>query len=291
MTLMRLPRAVHFLVIGALLFAAFNTTSPRIEADRPVISAASTDEADDEILLREALAARLDEHDKVVRERLVGLGRDLRLAAAEDEGGLEREARAVGLHHSDPLIRRHLIDMMRLAAGAPGADAVAGDAELRVDYDAQPSRVALPPRVSFRHVYLSRAQRGAALERDAAATLADLRASSASAASAGDAFVTGTRVRGASASAIARRFGPAFAARVLTLPEHQWSGPLESPYGLHLVYVEQHVAAAPAPFMAVRSRLLHARLREQSARRLRATLDILRTRYDVRIAPAAAAGR
>jgi hypothetical protein len=265
--------------------------SPVAEPDRPVISAASADDADDEMLLREALAARLDEQDKVVRERLVSLGRDLRLAAPEDQGGLERQARAVGLHRSDPLIRRHLIDMMRLVAGAPGAHPVADDAELRADYDAQPARVGLPPRVSFRHVYLSREQRGAGLARDAATTLAELRADAASAAAAGDAFVTGARIRGASGSAIARSFGPAFATTVLMLPEHQWSGPLESPYGLHLVYVERHIAAAPAPFAAVRSRLVHARLREQSARRLRTTLESLRTRYDVRIAPAATAGR
>lgn len=279
---------LHFLLLGALLFAAARwwPSSDAPPAARPVIVAASADEADAEILLREALAHGFDRQDKVVRERLLRLGRDLHLAGADDEVALEREARALGLERSDPLIRRHLIDMMRLAAAKAAGTEMPSEDELRAYFDTTPDRFAAPPRLTLTHVYLSRDQRGAALEADAATLLDDLRhhaVAPADAATLGDAFVRGGRLRRVSEAMLARTFGPQFAAAVFALPEQAWSAPIESPYGLHLVYVEQRAAAAPPHFEAVRSRILHSLLRERAAERLRVHLVTVRARYDVRI--------
>ena len=40
------------------------------------------------------------------------------------------------------------------------------------------------------------------------------------------------------ADTVARSFGQAFADRLADLPTGEWSGPIESPFGLHLVFVD-----------------------------------------------------
>jgi hypothetical protein len=47
--------------------------------------------------------------------------------------------------------------------------------------------------------------------------------------------------------------------------------------------IAERIAAAPPPFAAVRSRVLHELLDERSEARLRAALQALRAGYDVRI--------
>ena len=63
---------------------------------------------------------------------------------------VEREARTLGLVHSDPIIRRHLIDLMRLTAASLPPAALPDDAELRRYYAAHADAYALPDRVRLR---------------------------------------------------------------------------------------------------------------------------------------------
>jgi hypothetical protein len=286
-------RTLHFVVLGALVFAAHSLIGDPdpMTRERPVVSAASAGEADEEILLREALAYGFDRQDKVVRERLQALGRDLALAPEDDAVALERAARSLGLHHSDPLIRRHLADMMRLVAAKPMPDDIPTAVEQQAYLDTHAAAFALPARLTLTHVYLSRERRGAGVAADARAMLADLRTRNidpATAATAfGDPFVRGSQLRGVSQATLARSFGAAFAAGVLAQPEGSWAGPVESPFGLHLVYVEQRKPSAAASLAAVRARIIHSLLRERAEARLNARLAQLRQRYEVHL-PAAA---
>lgn len=284
-------RPLHFALLGALLFAAnrWRTAEPPATAVPLVVASAA--DVDDELLLREALARQFDRRDPVVHERLIGLARYLGLAAPDDPAALEREARALGLQRSDPTVRRHLIEMMRLAAAEPGPRDVPDEAALRAYYTAHAERFAVPARTTLTHVYLSRDRHGTALAPDAQAMLDDLRARTLAPEAApalGDPFVRGSRIRNASTAELARSFGPAFSASVGALPERAWSGPVTSPYGMHLVFVEARTPAQAAPFAAVRNRVVHELLRARGDQRLRETLDALRARYDVRIVPAAA---
>jgi hypothetical protein len=288
---------LHFVILGALVFFVHSLLgeSAPVPRQRLTITAASADEADEEILLREALAHGFDRQDKVVRERLQALGRDLALAPAEDAVALERAARALGLHHSDPLIRRHLADMMRLVAAKPMPGDMPDAVEQQAYLDTHAAAFALPARLTLTHVYLSRERRGAKVGADARAMLADLRTHNvvpgAAAAGFGDPFVRGTRSRRVSQATLARNFGAAFATEVFALPEGAWVGPVESLYGLHLVYVEQRVPGAPAYLAAVRPRIIHSLLRERAESRLNERLADLRRRYEVRLSPASGNGR
>src|SRR5262245_58911808 len=100
----------HFIVLGALLFALHAWCAASTAVVRPalVVDPAASDAAiDDEVLFREALAHELD-RDKVVRARLVALGRFLGLGAGANDAVVEREARALDLQRTDTIVRRHL---------------------------------------------------------------------------------------------------------------------------------------------------------------------------------------
>ena len=286
-------RPLHFALIGAVLFAAADRRAllPAPGEQRPAIAAAAG-EVDDELLFQEARARAFDRRDPIGRQRLVALARYLGLGETADDATLEREARALGLERSDPTVRRHLIEMMRLAAGGLGAADMPDDAALRAYYAAHAERFARPARTTLTQVYLSRDQRGDAVTLAAESLLAQLRAqgvSPAAAAALGDPFVRGARVADASGAQLGRSFGPAFAAAVAELPQGVWSGPVASPYGLHLIFVEARRPPAPQPFETARNRVVHELLRERSADRQRALLETLRARYDVRIVPAVSA--
>jgi hypothetical protein len=291
MAAMRSP-VLRFVACGALLFAlqrvwlAAPAPLPTTIVVAAAPDAASIDaEIDEEILFREALARQLD-RDRVVQSRLVRLGRYLGLGADGSNERVEREARALGLHEYDPVVRRHLVEMMRIAMSTLRPADHPSEDDLRAHYDRNRMRYAQPARIRFTHVYLSAERRGAGLTGDAADLLAQLQhraAPSGGAAALGDPFARGAELT-LGAAQLDEVFGPGFAAALGDLPERTWSGPVRSVYGEHLIWISARLAGGPAPYAAVRNRILHELLRERSELRLRETLQAVRARYRVRIA-------
>lgn len=251
---MRTRTAVlRFAAAGALLFLAVGQwpappASPRVGGD-------------EDALFELALAAGVDRTDEVIRQRLLALAGFLHLATDGDAARREAEARALGLVRTDPVIRRHLIDVMRLAAGTVPPAARPDEATLRAAYAREADMYRVPPRVRLQHVFLSAARRGARLVDDAAAIHATLPAG-APVPWPGDPFARGTQLGPFTTAELAHIFGQPFADAVSALPEGQWSPPLASPYGLHLVRVEQHLPASQLPFEHVRGRIAHALVRQ-----------------------------
>src|SRR5262249_39828276 len=146
----RIRRApgLHFLLLGALLFAAQGWRTPASAPPKraPIVLSAADLERwrrewparagidappprdavfvdaaiDDAVLRRAALDRAYDRRDPVVRARLLTRGRYLGLAVGGGDEAIEREARALGLQRSDEVVRRHLVEMMRLAAAKAG---------------------------------------------------------------------------------------------------------------------------------------------------------------------------
>jgi len=305
---------LHFLVLGTVLLAARTWWERDARPERarivftaddlarlraayveehgappgPAAEAALVRDAiDEEVLYREALAAGFDRGDAAVGERLARLGSFLGEDQGTGPGAVEREARRLGLERSDVVIRRHLVEMMRLATLKPARADLPTDADLQAYLDAHAAEFSAPPTVRLTQVYLSAATRGPALAADAAALLAELRRRGAgpeAAAGAGDPFLQGADVGPAPVAEIGRLFGHGFAAAADAAPLGAWVGPVRSSYGLHLVWVRARDAGRLPPLSAVRSRvvlaLLAERGRERSAERMRA----LRAHYDVEVA-------
>jgi len=292
---------VHCIMLGAALFLAersWMATAGPTGRDAIVISAADAasprrdERIDDALLLHAALAGGFDRQDGAVRERLLRLGRYLGVAAEGDDTSVEAQARALGLEHSDLALQRHLVEMMRLVAARTGPADLPAETELRAYYAENAARFAPPSSLRLRHVYLSRARRGAAAERDAEEVLRQLRARPDGATVAlGDPFVRGEQIGPVPAQRLDAIFGPGFAAAVTTLPVGTWAGPVRSSYGEHVVRIDEIIAGAPPPFETVRSRVLHKLLRERGEQHLADTLRALRAQYPVRVAAADAAAQ
>jgi hypothetical protein len=307
--------ALHFLVLGALLFAL--GTRPSGSAARPPVvfttarvteirddyrrtmRAAPTPaeldaliarEADEEMLYREALLLGLDRGDRAVEWRVLEKMRFLYGDAAGDTAEALRRGLALGLERDDVVVRNTLVTKMRLLAKAASRSEEPGGRALERELDAYFQRhrdaYAQPERLTLTQVFLSAAKRGAALEDDARAVLRQLEASRAPAEAGtrlGDAFVSGSVFRSIPRSALARTFGDGFAAAVSALEPERWSGPIRSPYGLHLVWVAGREAAGVPALDAVRPRVLGAYRAERQARYLERMLQDLRAAYEVRI--------
>ena len=314
----RLARSpsLHFLVLGAVLVAA-NAAWSRLAGGEPgrsatlVVSTADVaqlrrsfaqqygrppkpDEEsalvdrsiDEEVLYRRALEIGLDRDNRVVRERLVAVMRMLGDDPRQDDETLYREALAMRLDRKDVVVRRHLVQLMTLLLkrSAPAEAVTEADLDELLARDAD--RYRLAGQVTLTQVYLDPARRGGSLDRDARRILAALRSGTVArdeAAALGDPFLLGTRLVKRSQAELPRFFGERFAAAVADAPVGEWSGPLRSSYGVHLVLVEDRAAGRMPPASQVRNQLIGRLLEERAEAALRAKLADMRGRCVVRI--------
>jgi hypothetical protein len=239
---------LHFFLLGAALFAVYEaiprTSSPdsriivvtqgRIESMATTFTrvwqrAPTDDELErlvrdyirEEVYYREAVAMRLDRDDSVVRRRLQQKLEFVSEGAASAEP-TEEELKAYLAAHAD---------------------------DFRTDR-----------KVTFRQVYLGRQRHGDTLVNEAIATLAELRKAGADADvdQFGDPSLIEQAFKDVATTEIGKQFGAPFTAKLSGLPAGQWQGPIESPYGLHLVFIDARSEGQMPPLDAVRSAVRRA---------------------------------
>ena len=293
---------VHFLAGGAVLFWLWH--EPAAERAAPIVVSAgdverlrldyaretglaptSADEAalveraiEDELLFREAVARRLDRNDRSVRNWLVEQMRVLAEDGTDDPDRLYARARALGLDRTDVVVRRLLVQKMRLLASRSGERGPT-DAELAAFYAAHREEYRAPDRVTFWHVF---ARLGAEDAFDRARDEAPE-----DAVRHGDSFAVPPRVVAYSRAQVEKVFGAEIAQAVAGGETRTWIGPLPSPYGRHLVWIEGREPGTPPPLAAVRERLVERWQDEERARRVVALLRELEQRYPLRVESAA----
>ena len=294
---------VHFLAGGAVLFWLVHVrpqhrTSPIVltagDVDRlrvdytretgleptPADEAALVDKAiQEELLFREALARGLDRNDRSVRNWLVEQMRVLSDDTTDDAERLYARARKLGLDRTDVVVRRILVQKMRLLAARTG-ERRPSDTELAAFYAEHRDEYRPPDRVSFWHVFVHGGT-------DAEALLARIRGHAPDAVRRGDSFAVPPHLIAQSPSQVEKLFGAELARTVERAETRTWIGPVPSPYGLHLVWVEARVPGTPPPFEAVRERVLERWQDEQRGLRVVALLRDLGRRYPLRVESAA----
>ena len=199
-----------------------------------------------------------------------------------------REALALGLDRDDTIVRRRLAQKMEFLTDDLVDAAEPNDTAMRRFFEENAARYARPAQVSFRHVYFSAEKRGAKGEAAAREALAALE-KGANDETMGDAFWHGFTFAERETQEITALFGADFAARIGTLCEGEWSGPIASSYGLHLVRIEARGKEHPASFDAVRATVVRD---FNDERRRAANIEIferLRERYQVDVDVAALA--
>jgi hypothetical protein len=196
-----------------------------------------------------------------------------------------REAIAMGLDQDDTVIRRRLRQKMEFISEDAAAAAEPTDAQLQEFLAKHPEKFLEPAQLSFRQVYLNTEKRGEQARVQAEQLLTELQAGRGPAdlAMAGDPTLLPPDMQSASPQLIANTFGSDFAAQVEEAPVGQWSGPLQSGFGLHLVRVDERIAGALPAFDQIRPIVLREYQAEQRTLSNRKFLDSLRAKYDIRI--------
>jgi hypothetical protein len=307
---------LHFVLIGVGLYGVSLLWSPsgpeqdsgvrdpiRISADRiqameadferrwgkapssEEISALIEQNVEDEMLYREARLLALDYEDASVKRRLVEKMRAVGESPARDPDALVREARELGLD-DDIVIRRLLVEKMRILLAQDPAAQPLTESEL-VDYlERNRDRFEQAAELSFSHVFLSEGTRGANLEKDAQAALAQLRTFNppySAVLELSDPFLLGLEIRAYSKSRVTARFGTSFAEQVFALQPGLWSNPIASPYGLHLVRIEEKAEPRLPGLAAVRQQVAAELEKERAEAQLARGLAHLRELYEIRV--------
>ncbi len=234
---------LHFLLIGAALFLVFGMVKSPAEnpENRIVITRGDIDslkanfartwrrppteselesliedQVRDEISYREAVAMGLDQNDRVIRKRL----RMKMELLAEDMAGLNAPTEE---------------DLKRFLA------------ENRATFRRE-------AQISFKHVYLNSDRRGAKVQSDARELLSELSTIGAIADAQfyGDSIMLPKEFTREYAGNIERVFGKSFSRDLLQVEPGAWTGPLRSSYGLHLVFMHEHIAASDPELAEVR---------------------------------------
>jgi len=277
---------LHFLLIGGALFAA----SRWIPATRPTVVVPTAD-----IARRSAeWAWQHGEQPDAATQRVIedeALDDAVLHQSAIDTGvegsDTRLHERLLGFPRAEEVQRRHVTQLMQLAAGRLGPSDLPSGAELAAYLGAHPDAFAEPATLSLTHVYFAADRRGSELPRDALAAAERVRRGAISpeeAAALGDAFLAGPTVRGASRSQLERIFGPEFTAAVWDAPPGTWVGPVPSTYGQHLVWINERIPGRLPSLEAVRSRVLQAMLYERRAARRAERIRALRELYSARLA-------
>jgi peptidyl-prolyl cis-trans isomerase C len=271
---------LHFLFAGALIFAVYDFLNP---------AAGRSPQADQIVLTK----------DDLRQLAVFWLAQGRALPTAEEvhalveqkvrEEILSREAVALGLDKDDEIIRRRLAQKMDFLAADVAALQDPSEAELKAWFSQNSGRFALPPRVSFRHLYFS-FDRGPGAREAAAAALAKIAGEpDASAAVAADPFMFRDYYGDRDPEQIAKEFGPDFAKAVFQLEPGAWRGPIRSGYGWHLVFVDATEPGRIPAFEEVQSDVKSAWL-DQKQREIKDTaFASMRARYTVVVPPIEAA--
>jgi hypothetical protein len=195
-----------------------------------------------------------------------------------------REALAMGLDRDDTVIRRRLRQKMEFVSEDTAATAEPTDAQLQQFLAQHPEKFVEPARVTFEQVFVNAGQRGDAARRDAEQILASLQAGRGSAlpAEAGDATLLPAALENASPQEISGSFGDEFSKQLEAAPMGQWSGPIASTFGLHLVRVTARSAGALPALAEIRPIVVREWQAQQRAQAGDSFYSSLRSKYEIR---------
>ena len=258
---------LHFLAAGVGLFLLFN------------YAAGPEDVGDDKIVVS---SGQIEHLTTLFVKTWQRAPTDVELHGLIDSFILEevlyREAVAIGLDQDDTIIRRRLKQKMEFLVDDFSA-ANPSDVDLQKFLDSDPERFRAEARISFEHVYLADPQAG-----EIDAMLATLQ--SGEPLDSGIASLSGLlpqRFDDASETAIAGQFGGSFKDALFTLDIKKWTGPVESPFGTHLVKIEQIVESRVPMLDEIRDEVQREWLVDRRDVAQQAVFDSLRDKYTITI--------
>ena len=245
---------VHFVVLGALLFAIDAWRAPaEPTAAPPAPPAPAASPAPAPATKTIVIDAQTRATIAGAAERRLGhVPTAAELAEATerwiDEEVLYREALSRGLDRDDPVIHERIASRMSYVLAETVSLPEPSDAELRAWFDKHRDKWSVAEHVDFTHVFV--AGTDTAAEARARELLASLQAGAAPE-RLGDTFSGGHRYRGRKLADLAAAFGDDFVTGLAQQPVGTWVQ-RRSRHGLHLVRVDRVDAPKGADFAAAK---------------------------------------
>ena len=267
---------VHFVLIGAAVFALYALVS----------DGGGEKGVNNQIVVTEGRVSQLAEVFAKTWQRpptpqeLRGL-----IDAFVKEEIYYREAVKLGLDRDDTLIRRRMQQKMEFLTEPDETALTADDAELQAYLDANKAAFRVGPRIAFDQVFIN--PKGGDEPADARAKeMLEALKSGTSPAELGDPTLLPAAMNLSSLSTVARDFGDAFAQHLTTLPLNAWTGPVDSPFGLHLVRVTKRVDGYDPALADIRDAVARTWRTDNREKLQREAYEKLRSQYEVVLPPA-----
>lgn len=264
---------VQFLAFGLLIFAGYRLANPEAGGGDYQIRLTEDDLAQIQvaILAQERPAPSPTEMQGLIEARV-------------RQEVLYREALAMGLDQDDEIVKRRMAQKMEFLAEDLSDLTPPTDEELRGWFAEHQERFRAPARITFRHRYFSPDERGREAMAAAAAgakALAGRPLEWAGAERIGDQFPLQDRYADRSPDQVSAVFGAPFAAAVFQAPPGNWSGPIESGLGWHVVGVEEFRASEFPVFEEVEADVRTAWIDARRAEYKRSSYEEMRAKYRV----------
>jgi peptidyl-prolyl cis-trans isomerase C len=229
---------IHFIVLGALLFAFNEYLQARANFSRITIT-------------RDDVAGIVTNYQ--LQYGITPAGEQLQSLIDQfvREQVFYHEAMRLGLDKNDEIIRRRLVQKYEFLQQDLDIAREPSQAQLLAYFNDHTARYRLPAKLNFTHVYFSPDIRGDDGARSAAQALRGqlVAADESRAAAQGDSFPGSTEYVALTQADVARVFGNGeLSERIFKLQTGEWSPPLRSGLGWHLVYVNAVQAARDASF-------------------------------------------
>jgi len=266
----------HFLILGAVIFGVHG-----------LITRHNTDKPGEIVVTQAAIENLVTGFTRTwqrppTQDELHGLLRDyIREEAAY------REALTLGLDRDDMIVRRRLQQKLEFVSDDRATRTEPSDAELESFLQAHQGTFQTEPLFSFQQIYFNSQLHGENLHRDVARALAALQhpGSHVRKAEPGDPFLLKQTFDDISLAELKKAFGDQFASAISALPVRSWQGPIDSGYGVHLVYVAKHKNSALPALADVREQVRREYLDGKRREATDKFYNALLSRYRVRIEP------
>jgi len=220
---------IHFLLLGGIIFFAYNLLAGKGSAPDEIFISRGQQEN----LLN--TFSRTWQRPPTPQE-FQGLLKDyLRLEIAY------RESKKMGLDQDDIVIRRRLRQKLELLAEDVASLVAPTEEQLQAYLDDNIEDFMVEPRLTLRQVYFSSDRRGDAVEQDALELLQRITTDGPEGnfEDFGDPLPLPPELIDLREGEIARLFGTIFTDGLRGLETGRWTGPVESGFGLHLVFIQQ----------------------------------------------------
>jgi hypothetical protein len=261
---------LHFLLLGLLLFVLYGLVN---DQSAP---------ADDEIVVDQArIAGLVSNFEKTWRRSPTEDELQKLIDAWVREEILYREGILVGFDRNDPVIRRRVAQKMSFIADGMVPEKPT-EAELESWLRDNLADYQVPATYSLQQVFIDPERHREDLDDLLGNTLAALQGG-ADPQSLGDSTLLLSSVEAASSHDIARIFGSLFVEGLSQAVMGEWSGPVESGYGLHYVKVSAHTPARSPQLDEVRAAVERDVLNDQTSKINASFYAGLRERYTVRM--------